>query len=230
MNATVVLASHNRPTFLRAALDSARAVAGIKNIVVVDDASDNLDVHRVIAEAVKTDHRVLPHFKQVNGGESATLNSGIHMAGDGWIIPLHDDDMLEPHGAELLIGYAEANKLDVVWGDAIDIDPDGRPLKLVPGAPPDRDRIWREDYFYFPAMVWHQRVHKRIGFFDESIVSNVDWDWKIRCIMECRCGYAPVTQVRYRRHPANKSTVNAGAVMEDCRRRFMDRLRRRYGR
>lgn len=230
MNATIVLASYNRPAYLRQALDSARAVHGVSEIIVVDDASDTLDVHHVIQEAVKLDSRVRPCFRQVNGGESAALNSGIKLAGGDWIIPLHDDDMLDSVGPSLLIEYAKTNKLEVVWGDALDIDQDGKPMKLVRGAPPDGERIWKEDYFYFPAMMWRRIVNAHIGWFDESLASNVDWDWKIRCITECLCGYAPVTVVNYRRHPANKSTVNAGFVMQDCERRFKDKLRRKYGR
>lgn len=229
MGISVVLTSYNRPRFLEAALESAMSAGWPTEIIAVDDYSNDPAVDKIIKRAAKMDERVCPHFRQYNGGESAALNTGVKFAGQEWIVPLHDDDMVDRQGFGLLVDYAEAHNLDVVWGDALDINTEGAPTGLVKGAPPDRERIWQEDYFYFPAMAWRRSVHNRIGYFNEQIVSNVDWDWKIRCIMERRCGYAPVKVVNYRRHPENKSTVNAGAVMEDCKRRFMDVLKRRYG-
>lgn len=229
MGISVVLTSYNRPAFLEKALESVMAADWPTEIIVVDDCSSTSDIHKVVMNALKVDRRIRPHFRHENGGESAALNTGIKLAGEEWIVPLHDDDTTDPVGFGMLVDYAEAHSLDVIWGDALDIDVNGEPMALVRGAPPVRERIWQEDYFYFPAMAWRRSVHNRIGYFNEDIVSNVDWDWKIRCIMERACGYAPVTVVNYRRHPANKSTVNAGDVMEDCKRRFMVELKKRYG-
>lgn len=211
---------------LDAALASAVAMREARDILVIDDASDNLEVHRVIERYVKTDKRVCPTFRQHNGGEAATINTGMQMAGEGWIVPLHDDDMLEPGGFPRLLEAAERDGADVAWGDAMDLDEYGKPVGLVRGAPPDRKRIWESDYFYFPAMAWKLSIVKRIGGFDVSLPSNLDWDWKVRCINMCRCAYYPVTVVRYRRHPGNKSTVNAGRVMRECEQRWRAKLGR----
>lgn len=223
---SIVVCSHNRPGFLEHALESAVAMPEAREIIVVDDCSDDLSVHKVIERFVKIDHRVCPTFRQRNGGEAAALNTGLEMAGGEWIVPLHDDDMLEPGGFPLLLASAVVDRAEVAWGDAMDIDEHGAPRGLVRGDHPNKSRIWREDYFYFPAMAWRADVVKRIGKFDTALPSNLDWDWKVRCVNECRCAYYPVTVVRYRRHPLNKSTVNAGTVMKACEQKWRAKLRR----
>lgn len=227
IDASIVLCSYNRPDMLAEAARSILAL-DVHEIIIVDDCSTNPDVKKAIYEIQKHDQRVMVHYKPTNGGESAALNTGIRVATGEWIIPLHDDDRRLPATATM-IEWACSNAYEVVWGDVQTIDVRGQVVGIEKGNVPDFDHCWQEDYFAFPAMAWRREIHARIGWFDETLRSNLDWDFKLRCVKECRCGYYPFPVVEYRRHPKNKSTINAGRIMKRCEAALKAKIAGRYG-
>lgn len=228
MKVSVIIPSHNRPEYLREAIQSALDQDWRdKEIIVIDDGSteDMLGV-----EKWARSWGVQFYFK-ANGGISSVMNLALDLIDSELITVIHDDDKFhdEVSLSARVAPFIFDPDLEVVWTQAVDIDKDGKEIGFHKAGPPDKELIWRADYLYMPCFCWKPSIHKKIGPFDERLISNEDYPFKIKCIMECKCFFVERPTLKYRRHPQNKSTVNAG-LMDHYRDIFMADLKRRYGR
>lgn len=113
---SVIIAAYNAGPFLKRAVDSALAQAGVSvQVIVINDCSadDTLARARAMAAA---DPRVLVLENPVNSGPSVARNRGMAAATGTWCAVLDADDAFAPDRLQTLI--AEALRQDVqIIGD-----------------------------------------------------------------------------------------------------------------
>lgn len=100
-----------------------------------------LDVEHVIQDALSNDDtaKVARSFddrvslrSETDAGQSDALNKAFSRSRGEWIGWLNADEFYLPGGPSRLIAHAEETGADLVYGDAIFVDADGRFLRAVP--------------------------------------------------------------------------------------------------
>jgi len=94
-------------------------------------------------------------------------------------------------------------------------------------SPIDKERIWNQDYVNIQSMMWKRDIHKKIGYFSEDLINNEDWEWKIKCLMECKVIALDETTVASRYHGSNKSIINRKETRR-CADILIKRMKERY--
>lgn len=230
---TIILTTYNRPEFLTACLESCiYQDYPYKEILVIDDGSEdaNRSKNEAIVKALKAKHedeKIIYCYKE-NGGCSSAYNYGIGKASGGFICIMHDDDKYYDNSAlsNLIAPFLKYPYLEMVYGQPVDLVGGGiRRARADFPVPPVL--ILKDDYIYLTVIMWRKSAFEKIGLFDEDLRSNEDWDIEIRSIMELNTFFLSMPVVFYRRHPGNKSTVNAGKI-DGYKRIFLRKLKDRY--
>ena len=191
-----------------------------KEMIIVDDGSITSCKH------VIPDTPMVKYIRKDNGGCPSAINMGITNSDSDLVCVLGDDDML--NGNESLSVRAEYLKhCEVIYTSAIEINEQGEQTNVYPASAPSDIRIWNEDYINIHTMMWHRSIHKKIGYFEEDMLYNEDWEFKIKCLMECKVKAIDFYTVKYRRWHGMKSMKDRHA-MGKCKEVFMARLKRRY--
>ena len=108
---SVVVPTYNRADALRESLPVTLAVAGVDEIVVVDDASED-DTQEFLATI--TDPRLKVVVQPVNAGIQAARNLGMQSSGGRWIVFGEDDVLMPVDYAETLVRVAEEQDAAIV--------------------------------------------------------------------------------------------------------------------
>jgi glycosyltransferase involved in cell wall biosynthesis len=107
---SVVLPTYNRLAALRENFSSLLELAGVSEIVVVDDGSTDGTWEWLVA---LDDRRVRP-LHQTQRGSPAARNAGVDAAAGEWILMTEDDCWLAPEFALTLLGVAQAQDAQIV--------------------------------------------------------------------------------------------------------------------
>lgn len=201
---SVVVPTRDRPDCLRQALASIRALEApdIKfEILVGDNGSDP----RTLAIANEFD---AVHIPVSRNGAGAARNAGLRVASGDYIAFLDDDDVwldshIRPHLALL-----DANpELDGVMAQVIAVDDNLRHLdEPWPVRAPEHGDALVQSMLsgYYPqigATIVRASVREAVGFFDESLLGDQDWDWQLRVARMRNLRYTPVPCVLFRQRP-----------------------------
>lgn len=131
---------NSRPAELRAAVASVleQDIAGVCEILLIDDGSTDPDTLGTIAALAEADRRVLALRAERNGGPARARNLGLARATRPWVGFLDSDDLW----LDRLAGSAEMLRMypDAAWisGDCVVLGPSGvmtptRPLGCIAG-------------------------------------------------------------------------------------------------
>jgi len=199
---SVVVPTRDRPELLDQALASIRAVEG-PDLVCEIFVCDNGSLPETAAVAARRGARYLRVEKR---GAAATRNAGLRAATGEFIAHLDDDDLwtaehIRPHLALLdarpdfhaVVGQIQSTALDGT-------------LQFTPwpaGLPDDGD-LFLEFMRYFPQVggtVSRTSVRDTVGYFDESLLGDADWDWQLRIAKTHKIGFVPVPCVLFRQRP-----------------------------
>ncbi len=216
MRISVIIPSYNRERFVGRTIESVLAQTRLpEEILVVDDGSRDGTQAVVGALSSQSGGRVRYHFRE-NGGLSAARNTGIAQAApycDGFLF-LDSDDLMEPTALEKL-GNALAVAPDacLAFCRARYID-DADRLLIVPNTAlvdgsPDGD-MWRHllqgNCIRSAGGVLIRRgALDTAGLFDETMLSNEDWDMWLRLARTGPFARVPEPLLRYRIHGDNMS-------------------------
>jgi len=183
MRVSVVLATRNRSSSLRTAINSVREQDyPVWELVAVDDGSTD-DTPTVLSEAAATDDRIVV-ITRPHRGVGAARNAGLAAATGDIVCYLDDDNVLQPIwlkavvwaferqiGLELLYG-ARVKDSEVWWEQGDDA------LPHLNFEPFDRARL-EEGNFIDLGVVAHRRGLAEARF-DESLNGLGDWDLLLR--------------------------------------------------
>ena len=192
---SVIIPTYNRPEMLKTAVESAlNQECGEMEIIVGRNGGEKV--------TVPDDKRI--RFVEWEKNDFRHHNELIDMAKGEYIAILHDDDIFWNcnsllHREEIL------EEVEVVYTDYL------VQFKFCneihkPG-PVSIERILKDDYIGFGAMMWRRSIKEKIGgyWLDTSLRYNMDWDFKIRCLLKCSCKYFPMMTHIYNKHDNQES-------------------------
>jgi GT2 family glycosyltransferase len=185
---SVVMPVWNPPeNFLRRALESVLQQSYPHwQLCVVDDASDQPHVRRVLEEYAALDNRIEVVFRAENGHFSVAGNDALKRARGDWVTFLDHDDELAEHA---LCFMAEATRshpdAGMIYSDEDKIDGEGQ--RFDPLFKPD----WNPDLFFSQNYVAHltmirRDLLERVGGFRTGVEGSQDYDLVLRCLPHLR--------------------------------------------
>ena len=94
---------------------------------------------------------------------------------------LNSDDVLLPGTlAYVAREFDEHPSIDLIYGNRIFIDSDGRDVGRVVLPRHDKQTLLWADYVPQETLFWRRRVWDRIGPFDENFQYALDWEFILR--------------------------------------------------
>ena len=167
---SVLTPSYGYGRFIADSIESVIHQQGLRVQHIVQDAGsddDTLDVLRSFGDRVEwTSERDL--------GQSDGLNKALAKATGDWVAWLNADEYYLPDGLRFLVEEGERHGADVVYGDCVTVDRDGRMIGLRPQHPfsPLILRLFGP----FPASV--SMIIRR------SMLGEDPWDTSLRVVMD----------------------------------------------
>ena len=136
LGVSIIIVNYNNERLLAAAIESALGQNHpLCEIIVVDDCSTD-NSRAIIARYGDRTKSVL---REVNGGQTAALNSAWPLARYSIVIFLDSDDLLLPHAAATFAGRWSGETVKI-QGPVVTIDEAGRQLgQVTPKFPPNLD-------------------------------------------------------------------------------------------
>jgi glycosyltransferase involved in cell wall biosynthesis len=184
-------------------------------IIVDDGSTDGTDA--VARECAGIDQRFLI-VQQVNGGEAAARNTGIHRARYDWLLFLDSDDWISPVYLQRMTAKLVADPtLDAVHCAYARVTAD-RETVVEKYQPPSGDLfpiLARRAAFPVHACIVRKSLVEQIGGFDVSLKTSPDWDLWQRIARTGAQFYAiPEVLAFYRMSPKGAS-LDADQLFKD---------------
>ena len=155
-------------------------------LCLVDDASTEPHVRKMLERAERDDPRVRVRFRDENGGIVAASNDALEMAGGEFVALLDHDDELHPDALalvhEALLGAPEA---DYAYTDEDKIDVAGHhsgPF-FKPRWSPER---MRTQMYTCHLSVLRRSLVEEVGGFDAEFEGSQDWDLVLKVTERAR--------------------------------------------
>jgi glycosyltransferase involved in cell wall biosynthesis len=196
---SVVVPTCDRPTLLRAALTSIRALEGsdLSCEILVGDNGSSPET-RSVAEQFGATYIAAAHRR----GAAVARNAAMRAATGDYLAFLDDDDVWLPEHLRPHLTLLEARpELDAVFGQIISTDAERRPIGGPwPSSMPHETNLIQKAMLdgYYPqigATVARIGVRQQIGEFDETLIADQDWDWHLRLAHRGGVGFVQVPSV-----------------------------------
>jgi glycosyltransferase involved in cell wall biosynthesis len=216
---SVLTASYNYAQWLPDTLASVAAQddPNVEHVVVDDESTD-------------TSWNVLSRYpgpivvhRQRNRGLSETLNQALRLSTGEWFGWLNADDFYLPHAtATVRRAIHEYPEADMIWGDSVYVDPNGRFLRLVAQHPTNRRVLRMMGTHIAPCATFVRRAALPSWVFDGGLRLLMDWDLSLALLHAgARMIWLPTPLGAFRRHG---NQLGRPASVEEH-----NRVRRRYG-
>lgn len=194
---SVLTPSYNYGRFIADSLRSVRQQPGLVTEHIVQDGDSTDETVKVLSEFGDE----VKWWSQPDQGQSNALNKALVNARSEWISWLNADEFYFPFGLRLLRDVAIREGADVVYGDTVYVDGDGRFLRLVP-------------YHFFSAFLLRsygpyvnscstlfRREALGLSPWDEDLEVAMDWDLYMRLLANgARFVYVPFPVGVFREH------------------------------
>ena len=206
---SVILPVYNAEPYLEAAIASILAQSdGDFELLALDDGST--DDSLATLEAMAASDPRIRVISRPNKGLTPTLNEGISLAQGRYIARMDADDIARPERFALQIARLEAEPaLVALGGQFLLIDPDGRPLKVMP-MPTGHDQIdaqhlagAKEMAICHPAAMIRKSALDEIGGYREDFTSAQDIDLWLRLAEIGKLANLEEVVLDYRMHPGS---------------------------
>lgn len=226
---SVVMPVHDpEPRWLRAAIESVRAqVYDRWELCIVDDASTDPEVRRLLDESATADDRIRVLHRPENGHIVASTNDGLNMATGEFVTFLDHDDELAPFA--LAVVALAASGADVVYTDEDKIDVTGR--HYDPHCKPswNPELLLGQNYISHLTAIRRSLVN-RVGGLRSGTEGSQDHDLLLRATADLhpdRIVHAPFIAYHWRAAPGSTAhTTAAKRYTEDA---SLDALRHHLG-
>lgn len=193
MKISIVTPSYNQAVFLEKTLESIVTQKGDfeLELLIMDAASKDgsVEIIEKYAEKYKDNQKIKIFWRShKDGGQSDAINEGMKKATGDVFAFLNSDDMY-PQGTLQKVAEAFTKNPDIRWltGRCGIIDENNNPIQ---GLVEKYKNMWLGRYFYStllmvnyisqPATFWRKEVMEEFGYFDESLVYTMDYDYWLR--------------------------------------------------
>jgi glycosyltransferase involved in cell wall biosynthesis len=134
-------------------------------------------------------------------GQSDALNKALSRANHEWIALLNADEFYLPDGLEVLVKAGERSGADVMYGDCVFVDDEGRFLRLLAAHRFDRRTLRSYGCFIDTCATLVRRSVLSEGIWDVELRRIMDWDLFLRLAAERRrFHYVPYPVGAFRVH------------------------------
>jgi glycosyltransferase involved in cell wall biosynthesis len=216
---SIVTPSFNYARWLPDTLDSVAGQGdrGVEHVIVDDGSTDSS------WDVLTASSKPLVLHRQPNRGLSETLNQALRLATGDWFGWLNADDFYLP-SALMIVRRAieEYPDADMIWGDCVYIDAQGRFLRLVAQHPTNRRVLRLMGTHIAPCAMFVRRAALPSWMFDSRLHVAQDWDLSLALLHAgSRMIWLPTPLGAFRRH---EHQFGQPAPVEEH-----NHVRRRYG-
>jgi glycosyltransferase involved in cell wall biosynthesis len=169
---SVLTPSRGYGRYISDAIESARQQDGVTVQHVVQDAGSDdgtLDILRSYGHAVDW-------ISEPDHGQSDALNRALGRASGDWIAWLNADEFYLPQGLRMMFDAGEAHGADVVYGDWVTVDGDGRFVALRPQHRFSRTILRLYGPFLASVSLLIRRSSLSNAPWNPSLIQVMDWD------------------------------------------------------
>ncbi len=176
---SIVTPSFNQAEFLGATINSVLAQGYPKLEYIVQDGGSQDGTLKVLEELSGS----LAHWESTpDGGQANAVNLGMRRATGDILAWLNSDDLLLPGSLAYVAAHFERHpEVDVVYGNRILIDAEGRDIGRWIMPPHDEETLRWADYVPQETLFWRRGIWEAIGgCLDEDFHFALDWDMLLR--------------------------------------------------
>ena len=204
---TVVTPSYNQAGFLEQTMCSVfgQDYPSIEYIVI-DGASTDESVD-VIDKYASSLHWWV---SEPDDGQADAINKGLRKANGEIVAWLNSDDLYLPGAVSSAVESLLANpELGLVYGDAITIDINGRPINRLVFPQWALEDLMAFRIICQPAVFMRREVLERAGFLNESLHFMLDHQLWLRIAAKAPIQHIPLMIAAARHHPTAKNVSQA---------------------
>ncbi len=170
----VVIPNYNQSHFLPYALESIRHQSTPVNLAVMDGGSnDQFD------EAVRPYQDMITYLRSSpDDGQASAIREGKSAIKGDIVCWLNADDYYFPNALDRVAAEFKNNpEVDVVYGDAVHVTPEGAFLSYFPGIQAhDAKALFTSCYICQPACFVKRAAYEAAGGIDPALQYTMDWD------------------------------------------------------
>jgi len=186
-------------------------VQTMKDMEIIVSNDGSTDGTRQILERYRDKIVILD---QPHQGVSRALNNGIAHASGDYVAYLAHDDWWEPKKLSTEFEFMEKYGVGVVYSDFYRVYPDGSKV-LTPTPEFDKEALRKQCFINISSSMIDRRFLNQLRirdghFFDENLVSAMDWDLWIRLSELCAFHRIPIPLAYYRLHAQQWSQSRPG--------------------
>lgn len=219
----IIVPNFNQSHFLPTAFESLKCQQASFGVALMDGGSKD-GFKRVVAQY---DDLINYSRSHPDSGQSASINEGSKKIKGKYITWLNADDYYFPDTLEYVKSVFDRHpEVDIVYGDAIHVDPDGHFLSYFPPARDfDPVELTYNCFICQPACFMRSEAFYNVGGVNPDLYYTMDWDLWCRLYQQ---GYKflyvskPLAAVRY--YPETKTL---GGNYKRLRELY--RIEKRYG-
>ena len=172
--------------------------------VVVDGGSS--DGSRDIIKRYQEELTYIHH--ENDRGQASAINKGFRNSSGDILAWINSDDYYLPGAFKIVGDYFATNPhIDVAYGDIILVDSKGNRLGIRKSVEFDlRIALYSECLIPQPATFWRREVLESIGFLDEALEFQMDYEYFLRMAAHgCSFGLIPEPLAAFRLHSSSKT-------------------------
>lgn len=174
---SIVMPTRNHAHFIRESIDS-----------VLSQSYDNVEL--LVMDGASTDNTVeilksygdrIRWISEPDKGQTDAINKGMEQLSGEILAYLNSDDLLLPGALDLAVQYFNDHpECDMVYGNADYIDVDGAITGAYSTANYSFEQLMHDCCVCQPAAFWRRRIAQRIGPFDTSLQTAMDYEYWLR--------------------------------------------------
>ena len=218
---SVITPSFNQNSFLEATLRSVLEQAGASiEYLVVDGGSNDGSVETIRRYA----GRLAWWVSEPDRGQAEAINKGFRRAQGEIVAWLNSDDLYLPGAVAAAAEFLQAHPaIGMVFGDALTIDPHGRPLNRLAFGGWGTAKTPLEELLGFriicqPAVFVRRSVLEQAGYLNDGYHFMLDHHLWIRIARLAPVAHLSQVWAAARHHPAAKNVAQAAAFGQETRR------------
>lgn len=210
---SIITPSYNQAEFLEHTLNSVleQDYPYIETLVVDGGSTDgSLEIIHKYA------HRLTWWVSERDQGQADAINKGFARARGEIVAWLNSDDLYLPGAIRAAVEALQAHpQAGMVFGDAITIDPRGRPLNSLIFGDWGLPELLRFRIICQPAVFMRRSVLERAGYLDQSFHFMLDHHLWLRMGREAPLQHIPSLWAAARHHPQAKNFSQAAGFSRE---------------
>ena len=204
---SIITPSYNQANFLEQTIRSVLAQEGVNiEYLIVDGGSTDgsQDIIRRYASQLAW------WVSEPDHGQAEAINKGLQRANGDYVAWLNSDDLYLPGAVSAAVSILEANpELGMVFGDAITINSQGRPLNRLSFGDWGLDELMGFRIICQPAVWMRRSLLEKVGYLDPSFHYMLDHQLWLRIARVASIRHTEAIWAAARQHPDAKNVAQA---------------------